>query len=411
MIRPTVQPSWLPVPVELDMPRKTKRPVIKLGPITLRALAGEPGAWRWRAEWYLSGQNGKMVTRALARQRGERLDTQQAITRAAELMAEGTHLAPGEQEPSEQRTVDTVQDLLELWLGAQRGRVGGEIRQSTWDAYKVACQRLVAVESFAGLPLEAIERQHVSRLLSRLRASHADQTVAVTHRVLIAALKWGAAEGICRPLPKVRWRASRPAPRMPTLDEVAATVDALETLSRGVRCREAATAIHIMLATGARPGELAAAEVDHFNLDSATWRIPSDGSKTGARSVPLNADCLEVLRAQIAGRSSGLLWTPTVWSRETSAVRIDRSWTKWIRKACAAASVELWTPKALRHLAVTRMLAAGIDVATAASITGHSPEVLLRSYAHVMEHRRRAAVLALAQPQERVIPFPQPGRG
>lgn len=118
-------------------------------------------------------------------------------------------------------------------------------------------------------------------------------------------------------------------------------------------------------------------------------------------------ECL--LRAQTNGRSSGLLWTPSVWNRKTTTARIDRAWTKWIRTACTEAGVELWTPKALRHLAATRLLAAGIDVATAASITGHSPEVLLRSYAHVMEHRRRAAALALALAQNRVIPFPKTG--
>jgi hypothetical protein len=57
------------------------------------------------------------------------------------------------------------------------------------------------------------------------------------------------------------------------------------------------------------------------------------------------------------------------------------------------------------------MLAAGIDVATAASITGHTPQVLLETYAHVFEHRRRAAVTALAVPSGRVIPFPLSSTG
>ena len=44
---------------------------------------------------------------------------------------------------------------------------------------------------------------------------------------------------------------------------------------------------------------------------------------------------------------------------------------------------------------MTRMLGAGVDVATAASITGHTPQVLLSTYAHVLESRRRDAVAAL----------------
>jgi integrase len=123
-------------------------------------------------------------------------------------------------------------------------------------------------------------------------------------------------------------------------------------------------------------------------------------SKTGERQVPLNADCVELLGELIGSRSAGPLW-------RRADPRGYQPWAKWVAIGCETAGVEPWTLKGLRHLACTRMLASGIDVATAASITGHTPAVLLATYAHVLEPRRQAAVAALARPFAQVIPFPQ----
>ena len=81
-----------------------------------------------------------------------------------------------------------------------------------------------------------------------------------------------------------------------------------------------------------------------------------------------------------------------------------------LRAACARAGVPRFTPYGLRRSAVDAMARAGVDVATAAAITGHSPEVMLRLYRTVTaDDRRRAIAMAglgsLAPPK--VIPFKQ----
>lgn len=65
-----------------------------------------------------------------------------------------------------------------------------------------------------------------------------------------------------------------------------------------------------------------------------------------------------------------------------------------LRRACKAASVPVFTPHGLRRLVVDRMARGGVDVATAASLTGHSVEVMLRYYRQVSDEDRRRAVLA-----------------
>ena len=55
------------------------------------------------------------------------------------------------------------------------------------------------------------------------------------------------------------------------------------------------------------------------------------------------------------------------------------------------------TPHALRHAWVSQMIALGFDAVTIATMTGHSPDVLLRVYAHAFDRRKREAVEALAE--------------
>lgn len=65
-----------------------------------------------------------------------------------------------------------------------------------------------------------------------------------------------------------------------------------------------------------------------------------------------------------------------------------------LRRACKAADVPVFTPHGLRRLVVDRMARGGVDVATAASLTGHSVEVMLRYYRQVSDEDRRRAVVA-----------------
>ena len=85
-----------------------------------------------------------------------------------------------------------------------------------------------------------------------------------------------------------------------------------------------------------------------------------------------------------------------------------------LRQACAAAGVPRFTPYGLRRAAVDAMARAGVDPATAASITGHSVSVMLTAYRTVSEDDRRRAVAAaglgrLTRPK--VLAFPRIGDG
>ena len=67
-------------------------------------------------------------------------------------------------------------------------------------------------------------------------------------------------------------------------EELIMLFDATETMAM---TRKNVLFLRLVLLFGCRTGELAAAEVEHFNLDTEVWTIPPENHKTGKRGKPL----------------------------------------------------------------------------------------------------------------------------
>jgi integrase len=66
---------------------------------------------------------------------------------------------------------------------------------------------------------------------------------------------------------------------------------------------------------------------------------------------------------------------------------------KYIRPACERAGTRRFTPHGLRRAAVDAMMRGGVDVGTAATITGHSVQVMIKHYQQATDDDRRRAVI------------------
>ncbi len=84
----------------------------------------------------------------------------------------------------------------------------------------------------------------------------------------------------------------------------------------------------------------------------------------------------------IAATSTGALWRPTEFGAS-------------FRTFCKQQSMTHITPHVLRHAFVSQMIALGFDAVTIAAMTGHSPDVLLKTYAHAFDKRKREAMNTL----------------
>lgn len=86
-----------------------------------------------------------------------------------------------------------------------------------------------------------------------------------------------------------------------------------------------------------------------------------------------------------------------VTSTPSGAVLSPTAFENAFRGLAKRSGVSGITPHILRHAWVSQMIALGFDAVTIATMTGHSPDVLLRTYAHAFDKRKREAVDALGE--------------
>ena len=185
--------------------------------------------------------------------------------------------------------------------------------------------------------------------------------------------------------------------RTPDATEVSATVEKLKGWHK--------LAIILLWSTGARAGEVLSLQAADIDLEAGWLTLHG---KTGGREVPMSAGAKEALRALLEtpyGPGDYLFPVTSTgdYTSALSALRLS------IHRACKSATVERFTPHGLRRLAVDTMISSGVEISTAAAITGHSPEVMLRHYRTVSETDKKKAMLMAGLgevPQAKVIVGP-----
>lgn len=324
-----------------------------------------PG-WYWRAVVYEDGQERTVWVGRASRE--------EAIATVSALVAEGRHHASA-QDGIAPTDITTVELLLRAWFGAIEDR--GDLRPATVSTYKGHARRLV--QSMGTVRLDRVSKltpeQHRDRAL---RAGTSTATVHTDLRVLGLAWRWGRSVGVVSDrelvMPKVKVEPTR-AKRTPTIEEVERVIAAAPSYVKGV--------LEVMSGTGCRVGEAAGLRVGDVDLERST--ITMHG-KTGARTIPVDSWVVSCLRPWVAGRrAEDRMWTVTA---DTARRRVMAS----LPQLCALVKVPVFRSHGLRRSAADRMLRSGVDVATAAAILGHSPEVLLRYYRQVTLDDMTAAV-------------------
>jgi integrase len=372
-----------------------KRPAPSaVGPWRLRVARGphkeHADRWYWRAGRFRGGAEETLWTGWATREEAERIV--------------GGMLSTGQKKAAPSAGIATVGDLVDYWLGAQEDRA--DLRPRSIETMRAACKALVR-----GLGSVRIERVTTATLETyrdgRLRAGdaiaveRADQkrgrlprvqrmapeTVARELRMLGQAWRWAYEGGHVANVapPRVRLNVRPVVDRYtPTLGEVSRVLSRLSSWP--------AVAVRLLASTGCRLGEIAGLRWRDVDTERGEIRV---SGKTGPRTIPLG-------RAFLASLPRPLIAIPDALVLGVSPSSALTSLRRYLAEAIGAENEErrkrgespmpLWTAHALRRLAVDRLYRAGVDVATAASILGHSPDVALKHYRRASDGDRRAAV-------------------
>jgi integrase len=140
-------------------------------------------------------------------------------------------------------------------------------------------------------------------------------------------------------------------------------------------------------------------------------KVEAKPTKTNkVRYIPIGDQLIAELRVIQAGQSARRLaasaWkggkTPAqdyITAKEDGSILAPEKYSSRFRSLAKRGGIAV-TPHVLRHSWCSEMIALGYDAVTIASMSGHSPDVLLRIYGHAFDARKREAVDAYDQAWE-----------
>lgn len=276
--------------------------------------------------------------------------------------------------------ISTVGDILDYWLGQQEDRArAGEIEANTLAGYQSATKHLV--ETLGGFKIREISRT-LFRSHVLARPDLAPSTLRNHATTLRAAVTWAREEGLAHcPTPVAPRLREEPrySSHVPTAEQFAATVAHLTGWVRDV---------HLVLwATGARPSEVASLTPADVLEQSVVFGLHRGARKTGRREVEVDPATMSILQSYAAAAVDP---AAPIWGKRVSTILSHAR--RDLMAACAKADVPRWSPKASRHALVGRLRRQGVIAEVVASITGHSPSVMMRYYMHPTSDDRAVAL-------------------
>lgn len=148
--------------------------------------------------------------------------------------------------------------------------------------------------------------------------------------------------------------------------------------------------VKAMLFTGARPGELANANVTHFDKEQGTLAL---NGKTGYRVVSLSSAAIAFFIEQTKDKIANA----PVFASEYGQRWNKDSWKKPFKIAVEAAKLPPTVVMySLRHTAISEMIASGIDSFEVARMAGTSTAMIDKHYGHLRHDRMRDKLDAIA---------------
>jgi integrase len=235
-----------------------------------------------------------------------------------------------------------------------------------------------------------VSRADVARLHHSMRGTPggANRTLALLSKMFNLAERWELRPDGTNPCRHVERYRERKIERFLSDEELARLGNVLERADRdGFASCSAVAAIRLLIFTGCRSSEILSLRWENVDQQRRLLRLPD--SKTGARSVPLNAPALAVL-SQLEG--NGLPWVLPGRRDGSHLVNLSKPWDS-IRKLARLEGLRLHD---LRHSFASVGASSGLGLPTIGKLLGHTQAATTQRYAHLADDPLRKASEAIA---------------
>ncbi len=303
----------------------------------------------------------------------------------------------------------TVEWLVDRWVAAKTDITEKSQMQNRWAAGHIR-------GALGAIRLDQLDRDDIARWYEQLAAGGVlnKRSITIIRRVLRAALEDAVDEGLMRRNPAGRV----PVPKKVVKPERHREVDAWD--EKQIQAFLAAVADHrwggpIRLTTlyGLRRSEMLGLKWDDIDIEARTVRVDealievegrpvwTEGkNERSRRTFGIDLDTATRLERhrenQLEERElAGELWDDQdmVMSTQTGNRVSPGNFDQTLERLVKHAGVPRLTSHGLRHTAATHMVRQATDLGelrAVADILGHSPDMLMRTYAHALPDSLRA---------------------
>jgi integrase len=269
----------------------------------------------------------------------------------------------------------TFNELAKAWLASRPNDARAHSRIAKWQ------------KTFGDVRAWDLDTESLTTALSALHAAgYAPSTVNRDISSVGEVFKWAASKGITPKhfkSPTLGISRSREEPRVVAIaDDVRARLLALSKAKN----KRFAVYVALLMDTGARRSEILERVWGDVSMDKREILLRT--SKTGKpRILFFSEPTAAMIRSAMPNRPAddGLLFPSRVPGQPKSYYK------NWL-ELCKAAGCPDLHQHDLRHDKARRLLLAGTPPATAAGIMGHSVQMLLGRYGHLVVDDHRAAV-------------------
>jgi integrase len=304
------------------------------------------------------------------------------------------------------------------WPGIESKVILGDIKETTATAYALQIKTHIRPR-LGDRKLRDMKPTDLQRFYATLKTERKLSTKSLRniHAILSNIFRVAEADGF---IPRNPAKADRVRPgvrgeRSP--EQKSLTPEQVKTFLTAAEVDRLAAAWRLATVTGMRRGEVLGLMWSDIDLkqgrvrverayvqspdSTMQWNTPK--TERGKRVVTIDAKTIAALRThrkeQAAERlEAGELWNDDdiVFADELGQPIRPATFSNRFTRVLDAAGLDHVRLHDLRHTAVTLSLKAGEDIHVAARRFGHSPEVMLTTYAHVLRDQHEASAERIA---------------